>query len=212
MRIIEQLHEQYAVNNNASLNSIVMLITAFIASFGGYGYVFLHSSAEYDFVMLINNGYYSIDAVFLTSMALIFVMTIIKSICAYQGIAQRREQFIIYKIRQAMSECKSCKLQNILPKNYTPFGKTKVDVVQGLYGEFIGIMDKSIILIIASLLIKIFQNVNKHCCSGSFSYHAVFLILVFIIFLILICCCYENYFDKQYERYRERESEYKSAN
>lgn len=39
----KQLHEQYAINNNANLGSIIVLLTALIAVFGAYGYIYLHS-------------------------------------------------------------------------------------------------------------------------------------------------------------------------
>ena len=37
-----QLHEQYAINNNANLSSIVTLICTILVIFGSYGYVFVH--------------------------------------------------------------------------------------------------------------------------------------------------------------------------
>ena len=39
----KQLHEQYAINNNANLGNIIVLLTALIAVFGAYGYIYLHS-------------------------------------------------------------------------------------------------------------------------------------------------------------------------
>lgn len=39
----KQLHEQYAINNNANTGSIVTLFVAMLASVGAYGFVYLHT-------------------------------------------------------------------------------------------------------------------------------------------------------------------------
>jgi hypothetical protein len=42
-----QLHEQYAINNNSNLSSIIALMTALLAIFGVYGYVFIHTNIKF---------------------------------------------------------------------------------------------------------------------------------------------------------------------
>ena len=41
---VKQLHEQYAINNNAHLSSVISLMVAMLAVFYGFGYMFVYSS------------------------------------------------------------------------------------------------------------------------------------------------------------------------
>ena len=43
----KQLHEQYAINNNAKVSSFVSFIVALFALFGFYGYIFAHSGYQF---------------------------------------------------------------------------------------------------------------------------------------------------------------------
>ncbi len=96
-----QLHEQYAQNNNANLGSIITLIVTLLAVFYGYGYVYLHSTLEFSegFEKMYEGGYYTLDALVFTTMAVYVVLGIIYYICYYQGLHQRLEQFITFAIR-----------------------------------------------------------------------------------------------------------------
>lgn len=38
-QLLMQLHEQYAVNNNSSMGTVVSFIVGMFTAFGGYGYV-----------------------------------------------------------------------------------------------------------------------------------------------------------------------------
>ena len=40
----KQLHEQYAINNNANLSSVIALLVSLFAAIGAYGYVFIHTT------------------------------------------------------------------------------------------------------------------------------------------------------------------------
>lgn len=47
-KIIEsQLHEQFSINNNAKTTSFIAFLTALIAAFAGYGYVFYVSFMQW---------------------------------------------------------------------------------------------------------------------------------------------------------------------
>ena len=65
--LLKQLHEQYAVNNNANLGTIVTLVVAVIAVIGYFGYVYVHTGVDFsdDFGCLVKCcGEFYLDALF----------------------------------------------------------------------------------------------------------------------------------------------------
>ena len=125
--MLMQLHEQYAINNNANLGSMVTLLAALIAIIGGYGYVFLHldiaNTSNVQFLCLHPD--FSFVSLILIATATMVVLVILKYICMYQGFAQRKEQFIIYAIRYKyeLSISKANANERIFPINMPPFIK-----------------------------------------------------------------------------------------
>ena len=136
-----QLHEQYAVNNNAYVSSTVAFICGVMAVLGAFGYVYLFSSQETatNFGDLAkHDNVFTVDALMLTADAAIMVLAILFLFCLDRGAYQRKEQFITYAIR-----CKYFSELNggvgeeeikIFPDNYTPFGKSWIGFVQGVFG------------------------------------------------------------------------------
>jgi hypothetical protein len=93
-----QLHEQYAINNNANLSSVIGLITATIVVVGFYGYLYVRSSLEYsNNFILYKDGIYTMDALLLIASATTVILAILQYICMYQGSHQ--------KIRNTASHC-----------------------------------------------------------------------------------------------------------
>ena len=43
----KQLHEQYAINNNSNLGSIIAILTTLVSVIGVYGYIFVHSTLDF---------------------------------------------------------------------------------------------------------------------------------------------------------------------
>lgn len=147
-----QLHEQYAVNNNAKLESAVTLIVGLLAVIGAYGYVFLNIN-EVSYKPCIKPEFNLLDLV-ITAMAAIIVLAIMKHICMYQGFAQRRDQFIIYAIRFNYGLKIKEKYKNrIFPDNYHPYNKEGIEIYQGLFGEFIKIFTVIQIIVFVSTFI-----------------------------------------------------------
>ena len=145
-----QLHEQYAINNNSNLNSVVTLLAAMIVVFGGYAYMFIHTTIDFSVIdncygwILYDNekNLYSLDVFIFTTIASYIVLHIMRRICIYQGYAQRYEQFITYAIRskyfnklfitdkkdeENKAEEKDKQRMGIFPKGYHPFGKDKAE-------------------------------------------------------------------------------------
>lgn len=221
-----QLHEQYAINNNSNLSSIITLFAALIAVFGGYGYIFIHSSLHFDFGKMYSKctELYSMDALVFAAMASFIVIAFMKHICLYQGYHQRFEQFVTYSIRHKYYHQQPEKLDHrLFPSNYTPF-KSIEDLrkhlqfgehglCQGLFGEFIKIFWGMEIIIGSTLLFKLFCNVYENYDS-SFIFQKASLCagLELYFLLIVILICYGNnydYEDKQKKKYVEYMLEYR---
>lgn len=199
-----QLHEQYAINNNANLSTIMTLVVALIVVIGCFGNVFVKTEN----VLIIQNSLYdtknecfSVVALVLTYLASISILAILFCLCTYQGIAQRKEQFIIHAIR---NEYKN-ENNDLLPEGYHPYKKTKFEIIQGLYGE----LDKFFIIVsivlTLCLIVKIYIcGVNSNLCVC-----VILLIIIGLLFLSAIIgrfCC--NYYRKLYKSYIDRQIEY----
>lgn len=102
----KQLHEQQAINNNANLGSIVALIVALIVVFGYFGFVLVNTIPDFsnNFACLkvieANCTYYYLDVLLLSYLISVFVLFVLMCLAIYQGIAQRKEQFITRAIRK----------------------------------------------------------------------------------------------------------------
>ena len=211
-KIYLQLHEQYAINNNANLGTIMALVIALIAVIGYFGFVFINSTSEF-----IDNSYdlydpykrmYSIEALILVYIASISILAILFCLCTYQGIAQRKEQFIIHAIR-----IKEYSVNNgILPVLYNPYRKKGFKIIQGLYGELVkifiwvgGALSLAMIFRIVAFYFEDKAGAKSHPLELS-----TVLILVGIILAILLVIwpSSRRYYLKQYKSYISRQIEY----
>ena len=194
--IEKQLHEQYAVNNNAYLSSVISFLVGLFGAIGAYGYVLIYAFPDYG-----GNIVFSPVQLFVAMTGAMFVLGIISCICMYQGIAQRREQFITYAIR--VKHIKNVGAENsIFPQKYSPFDKHGLDMVQGLYGEFLKIVICVQLLIFVSAVIYLLQaNCVCCCCSCVIITICVCLCILFAMFQIV-------YFFCQKEKYKKTEIEF----
>lgn len=97
-----QIHEQYAINNNNTLQTLVTLMGSLLLVFGGLGYVFINSSREFsnnwEFIKQQNVFYY--DAVLVAGEASLMILWIIHKLCIAIGQKERKELLMINKIRR----------------------------------------------------------------------------------------------------------------
>lgn len=204
-----QLHQQYAENNNANLDSTVALIVALLAVFYGYGYVYIHSTNCFcqNWSMMCGSRF-TLNALLLTAVATWFVIGVLYYICFSQGIKQRMEQFITFAIRYKCysrpkgsvppERCDDIEdkmtddYNRIFPKGYHPF-KDSSDycsikyprvLAQGLFGDLLPIISASLILILLTLVLRIVSNLN--CCALHRVPVWVYIILIALLLLFLI--------------------------
>lgn len=123
-----QLHEQYAINNNANVNSFIAMITALLIAFTGYGYVL------YQYLMGDVCCGKMADAetmVHIATFAVLVVIFILYMVAVQIGASQRSDQFVIHNIRKKAYN--SSQYDTIFPQGYTPFRKGFCTFVQGIY-------------------------------------------------------------------------------
>lgn len=208
--LLKQLHEQYAVNNNANLGTIVTLVVAVIAVIGYFGYVYVHTGVDFsdDFGCLVKpNGEFYLDALLLIYLASVSVLAILIRLCIYQGVAQRKEQFIIHAIRKKYFGNNYLKDLKIFPKGYHPYGKKNINVLQGLYGELVKIFIGIFGILSICILFKLIANVVMFWWKD-WAFPGVLVLIACMAFVAAVCLCTYLYCKKQILSYEDREKEF----
>lgn len=182
----KQLHEQYAVNNNSNVGTLVSLIGALLISFTGYGYVLYQYSI----------GECAIGVVSLAAIAVMLVMVLLYCISVNLGAGQRMEQFITIAIRKKHYGGYK-KYNEIFPSGYHPFKKDYCSFVQGVYNVWTKVALLAVIGVeICGLAIN--WNINAKC--------SIFITpTIQAIYSVFVCILYRLY---KFTEYQEREEEY----
>jgi hypothetical protein len=208
-----QLHEQYAINNNANLGSVITFMVSIITVVGLYAYTFAHTTLEFSCPPQIemydsSRDMYSFDCLFFLAAGVICVLTIIQYLCLYQGSQQRYEQFITHAIR-----CKyfgpnflHSQRPKVFPEDYSPFNKKLNTFVQGLYGEFIHIASVLKCIVVLTIIFKSFSYAFYLCgtsCSYSNAEPTFSGVCGVLVLLITICSTRCFLRTKRRKRYRK---------
>lgn len=205
-----QLHEQFASNYNNGFSTTVTLFCTLLAVLYGYVYIFLHSNLDFTIGLkdLCKDGKYALDALIFAGIAATIVLFIMKYICAYQGISQRLEQFVVYAIRSKYyGESPIDLTPRIYPSNYHPFKNDGKILPIGLYGKFIDILCGIQCLVVVSMVIKVVCSLfgKEQCqfqyCTGFLEILAFF--VIFVIFYGLYTDGKQELVSKYYKRYGE---------
>ncbi len=202
-KLLLQLHEQYAVNNNSRLACIITLLVGLFSVISLYGKVFVESTLVFEEGL---EGYSLSDLLWMYLFSFLSI-SIMMIICIYQGSSQRCEQFITYAIRNKY-HLTIDQTPRIFPNNYMPFNKNGLSFVQGLYGEFVKLFIITICLLTLSLIYKLIMNLFEYSGNG-FCVKGIILCVVVLV-LVLIIGIYVIYmWRKQKSKYKKREEEYK---
>ena len=145
-----QLHEQYAVNNNANNTSYIALITPLFMAFTGYAYVLYNYMTTY-----LPCGE---EVMIYTTMAVLVVLLILHAVALEIGASQRSNQLVIDKIRVKKYKTKE-EYYKVFPKGYNSFGKNYVNFVQGIYNTF----SKTCLYLYMLFTINLFVFVENKC-------------------------------------------------
>ncbi|MBR5982763.1 MAG: hypothetical protein IK025_03445 [Bacteroidales bacterium] len=119
----KQLHEQYAINNNAHTSSFISFVVALLALFGALGYVYAFTP-PYKY---LHHDIFSIDVFFLLSIVVSAILLFLACICSHLGCSQRRDNIVITRIREkcgfdtTYNNPSEKKRKNFLPDYYNIF-------------------------------------------------------------------------------------------
>lgn len=172
-----QLHEQYAINNNANVSSFIAMIGALIVAFTGYGYVL------YQYLMGDVCCCKMADAetmVHIATFAVLVVIFILYMVAIEVGAGQRSNQFVIHNIRKKAYS--KTQYEEVFPKGYDPFDKGFCGFVQGIYDT----------------LSKIFFGLYLAIFIWSwitFTWDCVYIVYIVggVLMLVFSCCKYCKY-------------------
>ncbi len=193
-----QLHNQYAVNRNSILGSMLTLFVGMLSVIGAYGYVFLHTDVpeckQYDHSFTFVGLAWSAGAA-------IVVISIIALMCISLGYHQRREQFVIDSIRKR--HYAEVEYNEIHPKNYNPYDKEMVNAMPTPYDMLFKVSCLVAILVLFSFCTKsLVFRAEANCAILS---------IVFVVFLISAAFVWHN-LNKEYKRYSTCNDSYKTKN
>lgn len=179
-KIIEsQLHEQFSINNNAKTTSFIAFLTALIAAFAGYGYVFYNCKTT----NLLNGD----EVLFYTTFAMHVVLCILHAVAMELGLGQRTNQFVIDNIRH---KAYPNGLNEIFPNKYQPDGKEFCDFIPGVYD----VLTKSF-FVVSLLLCFVSIFLIEKCCTCLFVISPIFM-------CINRCLLYRKYKNKENDNKR----------
>jgi len=209
-----QLHEQYAINNNANVSSVCTLIVATIVVLGFWGYVFVYSKLNYaeNLGELACGTSYTLDILLFITIASVIIITVLIYLCIHQGSQQRLEQFIIHAIRMKYYNDNDSFFM-VFPKKYHPFGKIdrdcsgkrkKYNLVQGTFGEMAKIFQFLILFVIIGTLIKVLDNVCFFADGGVLCIRGILEVASSIIVLVLCKCIISRKINCEARKYMKR--------
>ncbi len=198
-----QLHEQYAINNNANVGSFVTFLVALLALFGFFGYAFVFSSNEFSFDgKLIKDGIMTLDVFFLFSIIVFGMLFFLSLISLQLGYSSRSNQIIIDRIRnQYFAKNK----KTIFGKSYSPLKKTWLNFIQDYFNFFYWLFFCGQILVFLFAIIKTIQN--TFIANAVWSFWGILVIFVFIIqfgFLFLTLYFRSHYFVKYCSAFKDK--------
>lgn len=177
-----QLHEQYAVNNNANNTSYIALITPLFMAFTGYAYVLYNYMTTY-----LPCGE---EVMIYTTMAVLVVLLILHAVALEIGASQRSNQLVIDKIRVKKYKTKE-EYYKVFPKGYNSFGKNYFTFVQGIYNTF----SKTCFYLYTLFCMNLYYLLEKN------EYIALILQVIVVLMLLHRCCLYTKYKERYDEKY-----------
>lgn len=196
-----QLHEQYAINNNAKVSSFVSFIVALFALFGFYGYMYANTTVDFskngEFVVGTNQ--YTLDVFFLMSFVVCGILFFLTLLSLQLGYSQRRDQIIIHRIREFSYKNADHSMAEIFGNQYNPRGKSRSEFIVGYFNLFYWLFLCGQGFVFITSIIKIGLNIHKpmntECsCWGLLVFIILLLELIFVITSLHKRCC--DYYSK----------------
>jgi magnesium-transporting ATPase (P-type) len=192
----KQLHEQYAINNNANVGSFVSFVVALLALFVFFGYSFIFSTNQFSTKEgLIKGGILTLDVYYLFTIIVIGMLFFLSLVSLQLGYSNRSNQIIIDRIRETYFKKNKGR---IFGKNYSPKKKTWCNFIQDYFNLFYWLFFCGQLLILIFTIYKTFQNI---CLKNTtLSYWVILVIFVFLIQLgaIFFSLCFRSHYFVKY--------------
>jgi len=184
------LHQQYAENDNNRIGVFTSFIIGIVALFGFYGYVFVNTnSREY--------WNFNIQEYLLMSFITIGILFFLAILALYFGYSLRRDHLIVYKIRRKRYN-NEIKMEGIFGKLYCPLGKSFCSFIPDFYNLFYCLFLISEIFILFTTILKITDIINtgiSFCDNKSI----IFIIMPFHIIFIIFTFIFRLHYYKKYK-------------
>jgi hypothetical protein len=186
----DQLHQQYAENDNHRIGVFITFIVGIISLFGFYGYVFVYTNSS-------KHPEFNIEVFLLISFFTTGILFFLAILATYLGFSVRRDHFIVYNIRKKRYKNETV-FKEIFGVIYDPSGKDFFSFLPDLYNLFYWLFFSSEIFIYITNFIKIndIKNNENQLCNNIIILH---IILFHFIFIMLTIIFRKIYFNK-YER------------
>lgn len=205
--IYTSLHNSFSESFGSIFNSTIILLTTSLGVLYGYAYVFIHSCIDKNDTLFViqSDSLYSLNCLGITTLFTELVLCGIVMVLMYQGVAARREQFIVYAIRQYSNS----KLKDKILIDYHPFGKKGkdrlegFDIMTGLYGvlSYILISIMGVVFLCTFILIIYYK---KNCVY----FPLLCVLFTFLVSMTSICI----FWNKQEDKYNDFCEKYNEIN
>lgn len=180
--MLMHLHEQFAINHNENLGSLITLFVAMLGVLGAYGAILLDAGnfgGHFDYE----------ERVIITTIFADLVLTILIIINAYQGYHVRKDQFVIHRIRKFYGLDRLQNNDGSSVVDYTPHKKNILTYITGLYGIFAGILFSVLVFLNVVSIISL-NNLFAEINATTWLAIALLIICCLCIFTILFIIYY----------------------
>uniref|UniRef100_UPI0040386414 hypothetical protein n=1 Tax=Prevotellamassilia timonensis TaxID=1852370 RepID=UPI0040386414 len=182
-----QLHEQYAINNNANFNTFVSFLVSLFVLFGSLGYAFVSEYQKFLFegIVVTSRYYYLLSLVVCATLLLLAILSLTL------GYSHRRDQLIAYRIRK--HHYTNDDYSKIFDKQYNPLEKTYWSFIPDVYNYFYWAFITGIVFVITSCVCKYFISDTQE--SEFFLPSLILQMLALFFSISKRCCIYVKYKD-----------------
>jgi len=201
-----QLHQQFAENDNKRIGTFTSFIAVIITLFGTYSYVFVNTRIDTNLeTNICKNLNFGIQELFLISFVTIGILLFLSILVLNFGFSFRRDHFIINNIRIKRYEESKTKMEVIFGSIYSPFGKGYFDFLPGFYNLFFWLFFISEIFLYIITIKKVICIIISNCNCKDIIYFILFLVfsILFLFFTLKARCCY-------YKKYKDMAKQFQT--
>lgn len=180
------LHEQYAINNNEGVKSFIAFLTAILALFAAFGYIFVNTNYRMSNgdVLLTCRGF-AFEVYVAVALVTVVMLAFLAEISLSLGFSQRHNHIIIQRIREKHYDKDDYRA--IFKNSYKANDKTVCDFIPDIYHIFYCMfMIAQLVIFVAT----IYQSYGMGCghCMGW-----ILLVVQFVVMCFCLhrrCCHY----------------------